>query len=97
MKVDNPEFYGYYSDYDWVLFCSLFGRMIDLPKGFPMFCVDLKQMVDLEVNRIKGNNSFDVALKSFKGHSKYPKQINEHNALSDARWNFELYKFLQSL
>lgn len=40
------EFYGYYSDYDWVLFCSLFGRMIDLPKGFPMYCIDLKQMLD---------------------------------------------------
>lgn len=42
----NPEFYGYYADYDWVLFCSLFGRMIDLPKGFPMYCKDLKQMFD---------------------------------------------------
>lgn len=41
-----PEFYGYYADYDWVLFCSLFGRMIDLPKGFPMYCRDLKQMLD---------------------------------------------------
>lgn len=30
----QPEFYGYYADYDWVLFCSLFGRMIDLPNGF---------------------------------------------------------------
>jgi hypothetical protein len=24
----------------------LFGRMIDLPKGFPMYCKDLKQMLD---------------------------------------------------
>src|ERR1035437_9566521 len=24
---DAPKFYGYYSDYDWVVFCSLFGRM----------------------------------------------------------------------
>lgn len=32
-KYPQPEFYGYYSDYDWVVFCSLFGRMIDLPKG----------------------------------------------------------------
>ena len=27
----------------------------------------------------------------------YPKQTNEHNALSDARWNYELYKFLNRL
>ena len=44
------EMYGYYADYDWVLFCSLFGRMIDLPKGFPMYCKDLKQMFDEKAN-----------------------------------------------
>lgn len=42
----ETEFYAYYADYDWVVFCSLFGRMIDLPKGFPMYCKDLKQMLD---------------------------------------------------
>jgi hypothetical protein len=42
----DPEFYGYYSDYDWVLFCSLYGRMLDLPKGFPMYCNDLKQALE---------------------------------------------------
>lgn len=40
----SPEFWGYYADYDWVVFCQLFGRMIDLPKGFPMFCRDIKQL-----------------------------------------------------
>jgi hypothetical protein len=39
-----PEFWGYYADYDWVAFCQLFGRMIDLPRGFPKFCMDLKQV-----------------------------------------------------
>ena len=29
--------------------------------------------------------------------NNYPKQTNEHNALADARWNKELYKFLQTL
>ena len=29
--------------------------------------------------------------------NNYPKQTNEHNALADARCNFELYKFLQTL
>lgn len=39
----KPEFWAYYADYDWVALCQLFGRMIDLPKGWPMFCRDLKQ------------------------------------------------------
>jgi 3' exoribonuclease, RNase T-like len=41
---ERPEFWGYYADYDWVVLCQLFGRMIDLPKGWPMFCLDLKQL-----------------------------------------------------
>jgi len=43
---DIPEFWGYYSSYDWVLFCWLFGTMMDLPIGYPMYCRDLKQWAD---------------------------------------------------
>ena len=39
----KPSFWGYYSDYDWVVFCQMFGTMLDLPEGFPMYCLDLKQ------------------------------------------------------
>lgn len=43
----KPEFWGYYADYDWVVFCQLFGTMMDLPKGYPMYCRDLKQWADV--------------------------------------------------
>jgi len=43
---DIPEFWGYYADYDWVAFCWLFGSMINLPEGWPMYCKDLKQLLD---------------------------------------------------
>lgn len=39
----KPEIWGYYSAYDWVAFCQLFGSMIDLPKNYPMFCRDIIQ------------------------------------------------------
>ena len=52
-----PEFYGYYADYDWVVFCWLFGSMIDLPKGFPMYCKDIKQMIDDKGNPTKPGQS----------------------------------------
>lgn len=100
-----PEFYGYYSDYDWVLFCSLFGRMIDLPKRFPMYCKDLKQMLDEKafkrMNYVKGNSvglaRHEASLELIKSNPDYPIQKEEHNALADAKWIFELYKFLKSL
>jgi 3' exoribonuclease, RNase T-like len=45
-KYGKPEFWGYYADYDWVVFCQMFGSMIDLPKGWPMYCRDIKQRAD---------------------------------------------------
>jgi len=87
----HPEFYAYYADYDWVVFCWLFGRMIDLPKGFPMYCRDLKQTLDETAVRAQ------CRVEKIKADPDYPKQDNEHNALDDARWNFALYRFLTEL
>lgn len=43
---DTPEFWGYFADYDWVAFCWIFGPMTALPKDWPMYCRDLKQLAD---------------------------------------------------
>ena len=112
------EFYGYYADYDWVLFCSLFGRMIDLPKGFPMYCRDLKQMFDERALKMTSGEATQIEYPSvthdvfeflekttngsykidvLKKHEEYPKQLNEHNALDDARWSRDLYNFIVNL
>jgi hypothetical protein len=42
----KPELWGYYSAYDHVAFCHLFGAMMQLPKGFPMYTRDIKQWCD---------------------------------------------------
>lgn len=41
---ESPEFWAWYADYDWVVLCQLFGTMMDLPDGWPMFCRDLRQV-----------------------------------------------------
>jgi hypothetical protein len=43
-QYKKPEFWAYYADYDWVALCQLFGTMMNLPDGWPMFCRDLKQL-----------------------------------------------------
>lgn len=43
---DKPEFWAYYADYDWVVLCQLYGTMMDLPDGWPMYCRDIKQWCD---------------------------------------------------
>jgi hypothetical protein len=40
---DTPEWWGSCSAYDHVALCQLFGRMIDLPKGWPFLTLDLQQ------------------------------------------------------
>jgi hypothetical protein len=103
-KDPNIEFYGYYADYDWVVFCWLFGRMIDLPKGYPMYCKDLKQYLDDYVSKLKmkyintnKSMSFEDKLAWVKQQSFYPKNKGEHNALADARFNKRLWRHLKSL
>lgn len=90
----NPCFhdislYGYYSAYDHVALCWLFGKMIDLPTGFPMYTRDLKQMLD----------EYDegATLSNIENHPNYPKQTNEHSSIHDARWSKALYEFLNNL
>ena len=108
---EQPEFYGYYSDYDWVVFAQLFGTMMDLPKGFPMYCKDLKQYKDDKQdsrNKLKSYIDNNKCLEKHEEHKlvyplnieehyNYPKQTNEHNALQDAYFNYNLYKFLQTI
>lgn len=95
------EFYAYYGNYDWVVFCWLFGRMIDLPKGFPMYQKDIKQMLDDKVDYVTKyripNKGFDDSLSFIKSMLNYPTQDNIHNALDDALWNKKLYEFIIKL
>lgn len=77
---EDPRFYAWYADYDWVVFCQLFGTMMDLPHGFPMYCRDVKQLADL---------------LGFGELPSLPDQT-EHHALDDARdcrvkWDFIRY------
>jgi hypothetical protein len=109
LKAALPEFYAYYADYDWVLFCSLFGRMIDLPKGFPMYCNDIKQMLHEYAERLSiylptrymyGDKDDTPEIKyshltSCRAFEEL-KNENEHDALADARWNKKVYDYLQT-
>lgn len=69
-----PELWAYYAAYDHVALAQLWGRMINLPKGIPMFTHDLKQEMD----------RLDIASDEF------PQPGDEHDALADARWNWSV-------
>ena len=76
----EPEFWAEYASYDWVVFCQLFGKMIDLPSGFPMYCNDIQQC----------RSHLDVF------ETELPKQEEgQHNALADAKHCKVLLEFLE--
>lgn len=63
-QIENPEieFYGYYASYDWVVLCQLFGTMMHLPNGWPMFIHDLKAiqemfLPDFKFKEVQGHNA----------------------------------------
>jgi hypothetical protein len=47
-SFNDPQLWAWYGAYDHVVLAQLFGRMIHLPQGIPMFTNDLKQ----ECNRL---------------------------------------------
>ncbi len=69
LATPDRELWAWYGAYDHVVLCQLWGAMIRLPDGVPMWTNDLKQ----EAERL-GN----PGLPPMPGVSK-------HNALSDAR------------
>jgi hypothetical protein len=93
----TPEFYAYFADYDWVVFCWLFGKMNNLPKGFPQYCKDLKQSFDEKQAFISDVTRYNPKyIGSLKKHVSCPIQdpSKSHNAIEDARWNKEFFNFL---
>jgi len=57
------EFWGYYCSYDWVAFCQLFGKMLDLPSNYSYYCQDLKQLAkatDFDTKTIKQDDKHNA-------------------------------------
>lgn len=72
----NLEFWSYFADYDWVVFCQIFGTMINMPGNMPHYCNDIVQVM-----RQTGIRK-----------SQLPMHTGQlHNALDDAIWHKQIY------
>lgn len=45
-RHDYPELLAWYSGYDHVVFAQIFGTMLNLPAGIPMYTHDVRSMAD---------------------------------------------------
>lgn len=77
----DPEWWAYYGAYDWVALCQLFGPMMNLPDGWPMFCRDVEQL----------SLSLGIDIESSVPPS------GGHHALADAQWTREAWEFCESV
>lgn len=69
LRENAPELWAYYAAYDHVALAQLWGKMIDLPEGIPMWTNDFKQ--ELERRGL--------------ADSKPEQTGTEHDALADAQ------------
>lgn len=77
---DKPELFACYAAYDHVALAQLWGRMIDLPEGIPMWTHDLMQYLE----------------QMPEDFEKPPQDSGEHHALADARWNMKLLQAMDA-
>ncbi|MDQ3802497.1 MAG: 3'-5' exoribonuclease [Acidobacteriota bacterium] len=78
---DTPEWWGSCSAYDHVALCQLFGRMVDLPAGWPFYTNDIQQWAQY----MGLPRDWD---------SRIPAIGTAHSALDDARWTRRAYEYL---
>jgi len=76
----NPEFWAYYSHYDWMLLLKLMGGWNNMPHNWPKYAMDIAQ--------------FENDVRKFTAVS-LPDALNpQHNALVDARWVRDAWSYL---
>ena len=103
VNFDPISFYGYYSSYDWVVFCQLYGIMMNLPKYFPWYIHDLKAELDTELKhwedyKARYRDPFTLKLvNKIAEISWYPAPNKEHHARYDAWWIKELHSFVKKV
>lgn len=75
----NPTaFWANYASYDWVALCRLFGQMCALPKEWPKYCNDIRQLIgDRKLELPKQRSVEHNALND----AKYTKELYEFSTV----------------
>jgi len=80
----DPKLWAYYGAYDHVCYAQLYGTMMNLPTGFPMWTHEIMQEIEREQER----NPHWTPKEQSGGL---------HNALEDAEWNMEVLREIEGL
>lgn len=75
---DDISLWGWYGAYDHVVLAQLWGTMANLPPEVPMWTNDIRQ----EMLYLPANLQ------------RFPPKEKEHRAIDDARWNKNLFEYI---
>jgi len=78
-KYGALDIIGWCAAYDWVVFCQLFGTMMDIPQGYPHYIRDLQHILDE---------------RGISDDQLPPQENGTHNALEDARHIKKLWGYI---
>lgn len=81
----DAELWAWYGAYDHVMLAQLFGPMIRKPASMPMWTNDIKQL----------QHAAGVADDTLE--AAVPHDGAAHNALTDARWNRDAFRWLEGI
>ncbi len=82
----SPEFWAWFGAYDWVALCQLYGTMLSVPPGWPNLFNEIVQF-----GKFKANGG---VIPNFK--KMFPNDT-AHHALADAKWNKQVWDYINSL
>ena len=98
----QPEFWGEWCSYDWVALCQLFGTMMDLPRGWPMRCRDVVQVLEDELKlsqddwpeslETEGNHNALLGAKTVKVRWEWCEQEREDQRQDLITYGYEVIK-----
>jgi hypothetical protein len=99
----KPKFYSY-GNYDWVVLNQLLNNIKYKLYNFPKSCIILNQILDekqknlIDINNFEVDDNIDIKLNNIlKLHPVYPKLDSKYSSLEYAKWNSNLYDFLEKL
>lgn len=103
---EKPVFWAWYADYDWIALCQLYGTMMELPKGWPMYCRDVKQLCDdmgnPDLSQIKNNQAHDALADAHQCRNifyylKGPGRETERFELREGKFGYYFHDTLREI
>lgn len=82
-----PTFWAWFGAYDWVALSQLYGRMLDVPTGWPNLFNEIVQHAKYVFKSTPLMPNFKKMFENEKAH----------NALADARWNRQVWDFCEKV